>query len=89
LEGHVESSTLLGYVREDLKRVEDGLRETNERLAAQINACTKQFAELQSQREANDRFMERLTKMATLVVLIGHLVLPILTLVAPILKDLR
>jgi hypothetical protein len=89
LEGYVESSTLLGYVREDLKRVEDGLRETNERLAAQINACTRQIAELQSQRETNDRFMERLTKMATLLVLIGHLVLPILTLVAPILRDLR
>ena len=85
----MESSTLLGYVREDLKRVEDGLRETNERLAAQINACTRQIAELQSQRETNDRFMERLIKMATLLVLIGHLVLPILTLVAPILRDLR
>ena len=85
----MESSTLLGYVREDLKRVEDGLRETNERLAAQINVCTRQIAELQSQRETNDRFMERITQMATLLVLTGHLVLPILTLVAPILKDLR
>jgi hypothetical protein len=89
LEGNVESSTLLGYVRDDLKRVEDELRETNERLAAQINVCTRQIAELQSQRETNDRFMERLIKMATLLVLIGHLVLPILTLVAPVLKDLR
>jgi hypothetical protein len=37
----------------------------------------------------NDRFLERLIKMATLLVLIGHLVTPILTLTVTILKDHR